>query len=188
MPESSAVQQGPQTILVRLLQLCKLSRADAAREVGACPPTGLHHVLPSERLQEILSLLQFAPCLETQFGDSSQSPHFLTLIFPQSFHFQLFFKLVPFLLYVSVILLGAALLTLPCWPRLSHPTLFFRGHEEMPSKKSILFQRFLWRTVTTFDLGSSTGWSTGTEKVDEWGGFPFPLENLRFCIFTCCQN
>lgn len=55
---------GPQTVLVSLLQPCRLSTADMARAVGARPSAGLHCVLPSERLREILSLLQFPHALK----------------------------------------------------------------------------------------------------------------------------
>lgn len=40
----------------------------------------------------------------------------------------------------------------------------------MPSRKGTAFQKFFCEEqITTFDLASSTRWSTGTDEVDEWG-------------------
>lgn len=57
----------------------------------------------------------------------------------------------------------------------------------MPSKRSILFLKVFVKN-STFELSSSTGCSTGTEKVDEWGKFPFPFEELHFFIFAASNT
>lgn len=62
---------------------------------------------------------------------------------------------------------------------------FSEGMKKYPLKTVFNFKRFLWRTVTTFDLASSTGWSTGTEKVNEWWGcltFPWGPALLRLYL------